>query len=531
MPSRALTLIGTTVAHSLWIGALIAACTAAAMRVLRQDSPVARYWLAMAALAIAAGLPLMVLRGDPVWPNWTPWLGVAWLAGCGAHGIRLVNSLRLVHQLRRSARPAPGPWQSSLDDTASAMGVRRFVALKESDCLEVPSSIGVQRPVILMPAGMLDRLTPPDFRAIAAHELAHVARADYFWNLVQVALEAALFFHPITGWLSRSIQRERELCSDAVASSICEPVALARALAALEYQRRPWHAPAEASGDRPLLDRVRALVAPSRGSRTRAAAANVAAAILLVAGGGVVFAILWATVATGAPAPSPWAPWLMAAALGLAVGVRHAFEPDHLLAVATLVTRERDGRAAARLGASWGIGHTTALLGLGTLLIVARQSLPAQLAASFEAAVAVMIVVMGVRAIRDGMRLGTQGPSVSHRHGATVHAHQASDDHVHIGPMSIARRPLIVGVVHGLSGTGALTALAVTSLPTVSAQVGFLLVFGLGSTLGMAAVAGIGGGHIARLVRTPIAMATLSVTTGVAAVVFGVFWAYPLLVK
>ena len=97
--------------------------------------------------------------------------------------------------------------------------------------------------------------------------------------------------------------------------------------------------------------------------------------------------------------------------------------------------------------------------------------------------------------------------------------------------MSIARRPLIVGVVHGLSGTGALTALAVTSLPTVSAQVGFLLVFGLGSTLGMAAVAGIGGWHIARLVRTPIAMATLSVTTGVAAVVFGVFWAYPLLVK
>ena len=211
-----LTLIGTTVAHSIWIGALLATCTAAALRVLQPASHAARYWLAMAALATATCLPLVALAGDTVRPSWLSWLGLAWLAGASALGIRLVNSHRLVQQLRRSARPANQQWQSALADTASALGIRRFVALKESALLEVPCSLGVQRPTIIMPAGMLERLTPADFRAIAAHELAHVVRGDYFWNLVQVAFETLLFFHPVTGWLSRVIQRERELGSDAM---------------------------------------------------------------------------------------------------------------------------------------------------------------------------------------------------------------------------------------------------------------------------------------------------------------------------
>lgn len=523
-----LALIGTTVAHALWIGAVVAACAAAALRLLRPASPVARYWLAMAALAAATGLPLIVLLGHPARSNWAPWLGMAWIAGAGAHGIRLINSFRLVRQLRRSARPAPEPWRSRLAETASALGIRRVVALGESDLPDVPCSIGVQRPVIIIPAGMLGRLRPQDFRAVAAHELAHVVRGDYFWNLVQVALETMLFFHPVTGWLSRTIQRERELCSDAVASSICEPQALARALASLESDREPARARTDDPGDWPLLDRVRALVSPSGRPRASAIAANVGAAGLLLAGAGVTFSILRAAGVSSAPPVSQWLPWLTAGGLGLVVGVRHAFEPDHLVAVATLVTRERDGRAAAQLGAAWGIGHSASLFGLGTVLIVARQSLPSQLTTSFEAVVAVMIVVMGVRAIREGLRLGMHGPAVAHAHGDDVHTHRTSGEHVHIGPMTIARRPLIVGVLHGLAGSGALTALAVTSLPTVTAQVGFLLVFGLGSTLGMGAVAAVGGWQIARLVRTPIAMATLSVTTGVAAVLFGLIWAYPL---
>ena len=524
-------LIGTSVAHCLWIGALVGACTAAALRVLRQATPVTRYWLAMAALAITAGVPVLVLLGDSGRHAWLPWLGLAWLAGAGARGIRLVHSLRLVQQLRRSARPAPQPWQSGLADPVSALGVRRFVALEESDVLEVPCSVGVWRPAIIMPAGMLDRLTPPDVTAIAAHELAHVVRRDYLWNLVQVGFGTVLFFHPVASWLSRVIQRERELCCDAIASSICEPLAVARALASLESQRDPSRAPVDASGEQPLLERVRALVSPSGRSRANAIAANAGAAILLVTGGGLVFSILLATGVAGAPSPSQWMPWLTAAGLGLVIGLRHAFEPDHLVAVATLVQQERHPREAVRLGASWGVGHTLSLFTIGAGLTLARRAMPETAAVTFEAAVAAMVIVIGIRAVYLGWRLGRSGPQEQHRHGTLTHTHAAPAEHMHIGPLTLARQPLFVGVVHGLAGSGALTTLALSSLSSLSAQLTFILLFGLGSMVGMAAIAGLAGWPLARFVRNPWAAATLSVATGLAAITLGVTYGQPLLVS
>jgi len=529
MPNTSLTLIGTTVAHSLWIGGLFAAGTAIAMHLLRDAPPIVRYRIASSALAAVVVVPLLVLLGDSGSHGWMPWLGLAWAAGASVLGVRLVNSLRQVRRLRQSAWPAPARWQNALTGAAAALGINTPVRLEESDLIEVPCSLGVRRPAILMPSGMLSRLSPEAFRAIAAHELAHVARRDYLWNLVQAALETMLFFHPVTGWLSRSIRRERELCCDAAASSICEPLALAHALAALEDTRAQSTIRVTASAEQPLLDRVRQLVSPAARSRMSAVTASMSVAALVVIGGATAFAILSATGIAAAPATSRWLPWLTATGLGLLVGLRHALEPDHLVAVATLVTRERDARAAVRLGAAWGAGHTIALLALGTVLVVARWSLPTAVGSALEGLVAVMIIVMGLVAVRDGVRMSAQGPRLAHRHGGVRHIHPTAGAHMHIGPLAIATRPLVIGMVHGLAGSGALTALALASLPSWPEQVGYMLVFGLGSTAGMAAAAGLAGWHLTRFVRTPAALGALSVGTGCVAVAAGVAWAIPLL--
>jgi beta-lactamase regulating signal transducer with metallopeptidase domain len=530
MPSGGtLTLIGTAAAHALWIGALVAAWAAVSCRLLHRAAPSVRYGMARAALVAAAAAPILVMAAAPVAAApWQPWVGLAWLAGTGVLAIRLANSFRLVRRLVRTSSPAPAPWQSALAATATTLGIRRAVTLRVSTRLDQPCSVGVWRPLVLIPADLLANVTPAAFHAIAAHELAHVARRDYLWNLLLVGCETALFFHPAVAWLSRTAQRERELACDAAAGAVCDPVALAEALAAIEHRRVAPAAPVDAATEQPLLDRVRQLIAPGQHSP---AAAPVALALSVAFGGGVLLPILWAAGLGGAPSPSHWMPLMTAAGLGLLVGLRHAFEPDHVVAVATMVARERNARSAARLGGAWGAGHTATLLAVGTLLIAARQTVPSSLVALFEAAVAVMIVGMGVRAIRDGVRLGSQGPVEWHDHGDRAHAHPMSADHVHVGSVAIARRPMLVGVVHGLAGSGALTALALASLPTWPAQVGFMLVFGLGSTAGMALVAGVAGWQLARVIRTPLAMATLSVTTGLAAVAFGLAWAYPLLAR
>src|SRR5580765_5615034 len=88
------------------------------------------------------------------------------------------------------------------------------------------------------------------------------------------------------------------------------------------------------------------------------------------------------------------------------LGMRHALEPDHLAAVTTLVSRERSGYKAALLGACWGIGHTLALVVVGATLVVLRAEMPARMADLFEVAVAVMLIVLGLRAIGQAAQLG-----------------------------------------------------------------------------------------------------------------------------
>lgn len=153
--------------------------------------------------------------------------------------------------------------------------------------------------------------------------------------------------------------------------------------------------------------------------------------------------------------------------LGFLLGMRHALDADHVVAVSTLVSRGRSLWKAAAAGAAWGIGHTLTLALAGVITMMLKVSVPERLAASLEFMVGVVLVVLGFstfRACREG-RL---------RH----HEH-------HFGP---GLRPLLVGMVHGLAGSGALLVLVLSTVRSVSTGLLFILLFGIGSTLGMIVV-------------------------------------------
>ena len=222
---------------------------------------------------------------------------------------------------------------------------------------------------------------------------------------------------------------------------------------------------------------------------------------------------------------------LASSSLGSLLGMRHALEPDHLAAVTTLVTEQRSSYKAALLGACWGLGHTCALVVVGGVLVALRAEMPAHVADLFEFFVALMLVVLGVRAILQATRQGNSGPVHAHRHGGRVHVHGASAPHVHIGTWTLARRPLIVGAVHGLAGSGALTALVLATLPTTTAQLTYVGLFGLGSTLGMAMLSGLLGWPLARLGANQRLARGVSLVVGCMSIALGIAWGYPFVAK
>jgi hypothetical protein len=217
--------------------------------------------------------------------------------------------------------------------------------------------------------------------------------------------------------------------------------------------------------------------------------------------------------------------------LGSLLGMRHALEPDHVAAVSTLVAGERGGLKAAWLGACWGLGHTLTLVTAGTALVFLRTEMPAAASDLFEFSVALMLVGLGVRAMSRAARQGPDGPTYAHHHGRLVHVHPGVPAHLHIGRWTLARRPLLIGAVHGLAGSGALTALVLATLPSTAARLTYMALFGLGSTVGMAALSGVLGWPIGRLARHPQLSRGISLAVGCFSTILGLWWGYPLLDK
>jgi hypothetical protein len=220
--------------------------------------------------------------------------------------------------------------------------------------------------------------------------------------------------------------------------------------------------------------------------------------------------------------------------LGLLVGLRHAFEADHLTAVSTLVTEARDGRRGAWLGALWGVGHTLALVVVGIVLMIAGARLPLHVAAGFECAVSAMLILLGVRAIVRAPAAPppdaiTLRPVQPHWHGPFAHVHSEATAHLHAPRRTVAWRPLLVGLVHGLAGSGALTALVFAELPTTGLRIAYITLFGVGSVAGMAVASGIAGASLHALARRPGTRRRLSQLTGAVSIVVGCLWAIPMI--
>jgi ABC-type nickel/cobalt efflux system permease component RcnA len=213
--------------------------------------------------------------------------------------------------------------------------------------------------------------------------------------------------------------------------------------------------------------------------------------------------------------------------LGTLVGVRHAFEPDHLTAVSTMVADARDARRGALLGALWGVGHTISLVVVGTLVLATGTALPERAEAAFELAVAVMLIVLGVLALVRAAREGEHGPIHHHHHRGTAHTHAGPAAHVHVAGATLARRPLFIGLVHGLAGSGAMTALVFAELPDLASRIAYITLFGIGSIGGMALASAVAGASLYRFARHRRIQRAVGLGTGVLSIGVGVAWAFP----
>jgi hypothetical protein len=254
------------------------------------------------------------------------------------------------------------------------------------------------------------------------------------------------------------------------------------------------------------------------------------------------------------------------ALLGLLMGMRHATDPDHVIAVTTIVSRERLLTAASRVGIVWGLGHTLTVLTVGAAIIIFKIAIPIRLGLAMEFAVAIVLILLGLGAFASliqlvvrritGMPLAIDQPLVvhshAHSHGFGPHRHphvhpdpdeyhgseQLALNHEHSLPASALssfaiRRPLlrsfVVGLVHGLAGSAAIALLVLSAIPQPLWAALYLAIFCLGTIVGM--------GLITTAIATPFAVAAqrmswmhqgLITGSGLLSFGFGLFLAYQL---
>ena len=171
--------------------------------------------------------------------NMMGWIDAFWVIGVFGLSVRGMGGWWIIHRLRASATTlAPEPVSAAFDRMSQALGMGRTVLLRVSNAIASPVTVGAVRAMVLLPLSAVTMLSTDELEVVLAHELAHVRRADFFWNLVQTVIETLFFFHPAVWWLSGRVRHERELCCDDLALKICpNPVVYASALFHLEEHR------------------------------------------------------------------------------------------------------------------------------------------------------------------------------------------------------------------------------------------------------------------------------------------------------
>jgi hypothetical protein len=245
-------------------------------------------------------------------------------------------------------------------------------------------------------------------------------------------------------------------------------------------------------------------------------------------------------------------PILSAGLLGFVLGVQHATDADHLVAVATIVSRERRFTAGAVVGAFWGVGHMLTLGLAGVVLIVFGLRVPPSLETTFELAVAAMLIVLGALRLGDAARgvdaVAPEHLADQHDHGGAgvlhSHPHTHADGvhaHPHVHPSrrlldalrgrgaTLTVRALLVGCVHGMAGTAAVTLLVLATLPTAAAAIAYLVVFGLGTLAGMTALTAAMAYPVTLALRIRRARRLVAIGAGLTSIAFGLIYAVRLL--
>jgi ABC-type nickel/cobalt efflux system permease component RcnA len=234
--------------------------------------------------------------------------------------------------------------------------------------------------------------------------------------------------------------------------------------------------------------------------------------------------------------------------LGLFLGMRHATDPDHVIAVSTIVSRQPSIRCALVIGSLWGVGHTLTIVAVGGAIVLFTIVIPPRLGLTMEMAVALMLVVLGMwnltgvveqlRAVclpltdgadgreprRDGVYGHRHAPGLVHRHDAPVPRLESKLDGLALAQFL---RPLIVGLVHGLAGSAAVALLVLALIKNPWWAMAYLVLFGFGTIIGMMVITGAIGAVLTYASRrSPRIERHLRLASGLLSLCFGLFLAY-----
>jgi len=220
-----------------------------------------------------------------------------------------------------------------------------------------------------------------------------------------------------------------------------------------------------------------------------------------------------------------------AGGIGFLLGIRHALDPDHVVAVSTIATEQRGLLRSSLIGGFWGLGHALALMIACSAVLALKLNLSGAIAVWLESGVALMLIVLGVRAIRLGLRDWTvhahrhDHDGREHVHLHQHHKHEAHADHQHRHFLGFGVRPFTVGLAHGLAGSAALAIVAAATTSSLAAGLFYIGMLGIGSAAGMMMLTAVMSLPLVVLTtRFRAFRASAQLAAGIGSIAFGLWW-------
>ena len=178
---------------------------------------------------------------------------------------------------------------------------------------------------------------------------------------------------------------------------------------------------------------------------------------------------------------------IAALGLGVLLGLRHSLDPDHVVAVSTIVSEYRNPLKSFWVGASWGLGHTATLFVIGVVIIALRLTIPDRMALLLEFLVGIMLVGLGAQVVYSFRKKKVHQHAHGHEESGHQHYHVDQDHLIEtgVGKPFLRKKSFLVGTVHGVAGSAALTLLILASIESSLVGMAYILLFGLGSIVSM----------------------------------------------